>query len=202
MGPLLKTRTWLAAFILTTASCSTVGETSAFGATYPEYDRSEWKHWRDLDRDCQDARQEALISASEVEVSFKDAKSCKVVAGRWTDPYTGQVFTDPSDLDVDHIVALKDAHDSGGYAWTAEQKMRFANDPWNLIPVSASANRSKGSRGPDEWLPVNEAYRCSYLYRWEGMKEKYALSMSEGERAVVEYMIYSCESLHIPALPQ
>jgi len=70
---------------------------------YPEYLRKQWKHWSDADDDCQDTRQEVLIEESEIAVTFTDSDECRVLAGQWTDPYSGETFTDPRDLDVDHM---------------------------------------------------------------------------------------------------
>ena len=170
--------------------------------SFPAYKRSDWRHWTDADRDCQNERHELLIRKSEVEVAFADDKQCRVVSGRWRDPYTGSVFTDASQLDIDHVVALKDAHESGGHAWSKTQKKAFANDPYNMVPVSSSANRSKGSKGPDEWLPPNPEYRCEYIYWWRGTKERYGLSLSTRERALVDYMEHACLTGSIPPLPQ
>ncbi len=55
--------------------------------------RKDWKHWIDEDGDCQDTRQEALIVQSEIPVTFKTERKCKVASGRWTSRYTGQVFS-------------------------------------------------------------------------------------------------------------
>ena len=77
------------------------------------------------------------------------------MSGKWLDPYTGQIFTNPGDLDIDHMVPLAEAHRSGADTWTAEQREDYANDLFHtdgLIAVSASANRSKGSRDPSQWL--------------------------------------------------
>ena len=87
----------------------------------PAYQRSAWQHWVDEDGDCQDTRQEVLIAESLVPVTFTSASQCRVASGRWLDPYTGQTFTDPGQLDVDHLVPLENAHISGGWSWTLPQ---------------------------------------------------------------------------------
>jgi hypothetical protein len=172
---------------------------------FTEYNRRDWRHWIDEDRDCQDARQETLIAESRIPVSYTDEKQCRVLAGEWLDPYTNKVFTDPGDLDVDHMVALRDAHYSGGYAWDAGFKKLYANDlnnPDHLVAVSASANRSKGSRGPDEWLPPYAPYRCAYIEAWVGVKENWELTMEEGEAAAIGVMRAVCRESCVPPLPQ
>ncbi len=141
-----------------------------------EYSRDDWKHWIDEDGDGQDTRQEVLIEESLIPVVFDERG--RVVSGKWYDPYTGKYFTNPSDLDVDHVVPLKYAHDAGGYKWSSEKKQAFANeldDKNHLIAVSKSANRSKGSKSPLEWLPPNEDYRCEYIHIWISIKEKWQL---------------------------
>ena len=115
------------------------------------YSRKDWKHWTDEDHDCQDTRQEVLIEESEVPVTFETERGCKVLTGRWRCPYTGEVFANPRRLDVDHRIPLGAANASGGHAWNAGRKRAFANAldvEHHLIAVKASANRSKGKRGP------------------------------------------------------
>lgn len=156
------------------------------------YDRDAWPHWRDLDGDCQDARAEALISASRVQVTFRNGDRCVVESGLWIDPYSGQVFQDASELDVDHIVPLRHAHGHGGDRWPAARRARFANDPQNLLPVSASANRSKGAEGPDTWLPPQRSYWCDYGRRWAAIKAKYGLMVTPRERQALRELVGSC----------
>jgi hypothetical protein len=180
------------------SSCGMAGEEAMYS---PEYRRSDWSHWRDFDGDCQDARQEVLIGSSLEPVVFADRKGCRVSSGAWEDPYTGGIVRDAGSLDIDHVVTLKDAFDSGGFMWPKEKRVQFANDPENLLAVSASENRSKGSKGPDEWLPRNPEYRCEYISKWMGVKAKYDLSLNPCERSMVEYMMRSCGDGKVPSRP-
>lgn len=168
-------------FLLAVALVACFRQPPALGDTRINmvYDRSEWGRWSDEDNDCQDTRQEVLIAES-VEPPVLDPKGCAVVSGKWVDPYTGKTYTDPSDLDVDHMVPLKAAHDAGAYAWPLDKKKTYFNDvyhPQHLIAVGASANRSKGARGPSEWLPDVESYRCQYIKDWVTVKERWGLKV-------------------------
>ena len=119
----------------------------------PAYDRKAWKHWADEDRDCQNARHEVLIEASLSTVGFKSSKGCRVVSGSWNDPYSGRTITDATKLDIDHMVPLKEAHQSCAANWSRERKRAYANDlddPDPLIAVDRRLNRQKGAKDPAE----------------------------------------------------
>ena len=138
-------------------------------ADIPGYDRDEWRHWIDADSDCQDTRQEVLIAESRTAVSYVSSRECRAESGFWVGPYTGSTLNDPGGLDVDHMVPLANAHRSGGWAWDSARKAQYANDLGSenhLIAVQSSANRSKGSRGPDEWRPPKQDYWCEYAVDW------------------------------------
>jgi hypothetical protein len=155
----------------------------------PEYYRSHWKHWTDEDGDCQDTRAEVLIAESKIPVTFRDGDECdKVIEGSWEDPFTGQNFTDPGLLDIDHMVPLQNAHRSGGWNWTYENRQDYANSmvhPEHLIAVSRSANRSKSAQGPDTWLPPNEDFLCQYVQEWEAIKSRWNLTISASEAEAI-----------------
>lgn len=166
--------------LLILVSCSH----QAFQAPSTKYDRKDWPHWVDKDRDCQNTRQEILINRSYTDVKM-NKKGCTVTSGRWKDYYYPQVHTDAKNVDVDHLVPLKHAHDHGGAAWSRQQKEAFANDPENLVITFKSYNRKKGAKGIDEWLPVNHEYACKYIKDWQWVKSKYNLSIGPKEQNTI-----------------
>ncbi len=129
--------------------------------------------WADTDSDCQDSRAEALIETSSTPVVFDSSNGCRVVKGRWVSPFTGEVIQNSSSIDIDHVVPLRWAWDHGARTWSDEKRKAFANDPRNLWPVEASLNRSKGARGPTEWLPP--AGKCQYIARFLRITKLYGL---------------------------
>ena len=162
----------------------------------PDYDRGEWSHWSDDDGDCQDARQEALIAESETPVVYVNEDKCRVASGFWDGPYTGEVFTDPGDLDIDHMVPLANAQRSGGWAWSEDRKREYANDlsyEGHLIAVQASANRTKGSKGPEDWKPPERGYWCRYAVDWITIKNAWELTATGAEAEALAEMLETCE---------
>ena len=170
---------------------------SAVPATLPDYDRQDWKHWTDADRDCQDARNEVLIAESRTAVAYRTDRKCRVTTGEWLAPYTNTVVNDPGKLDVDHMVPLGNAHSSGAWSWSVEQRELYANyldDPQHLIAVTASANRSKGARGPDQWKPEERPYWCQYAVDWITIKDTWGLTVTQPEYDALVEMVNTCDS--------
>lgn len=150
------------------------------------YERSLFRHWVDADGDGCDTRREVLIDEAVIPPSV--SAGCSLSGGEWFSAYDGLTFTDPGDLDIDHVVALAEAWDSGAYAWDAARRRAFANDlgvPWSLIAVSASSNRSKSDKDPADWLPTNASVRCRYLGDWVAVKARWGLAVDDAERSVL-----------------
>ena len=165
---------------------------SAIPSNPPKYDRHDWKHWADADGDCQDARQEVLVAESRTAVSYQTDRRCRVTSGQWLAPCTGTIVTDLGKLDIDHMVPLRNAHLSGAWAWSAAQRERYANhlaDPQHLIAVTASANRSKGARGPEAWKPEDRSYWCQYAVDWTTIKDTWRLTVTPAERGAIAVML-------------
>ena len=164
----------------------------------PKYERSDYSHWADADGDCQDTRTEVLIAENIGTITYLTSSSCKVVTGSWNDPFTNTTFSTASRLDVDHMVPLKEAHESGAYLWSSTKKKEYANDlssSESLIAVSGSANRSKGSRDPAEWLPTNTSYYTTYAKNWASIKVKWELTADVDEIATLKSLLVSSGTL-------
>ena len=163
---------------------------------YVSYKRSLYRHWIDADGDCQKTRAEVLIRDDDDHVvEFKTNKRCRVIGGTWRDPYTGKIFHHWKKVDVDHVVPLKNAHDSGGWAWSKERRKKYANyleDENHLLTVSASENRKKGAKGPDQYMPPNQPYHCEYIRVWVKIKQDWELEMTEAEGETVQNILDQC----------
>ena len=154
------------------------------------------RHWEDHDRDCQDVRAEVLIEESRSSVSFATEKRCRVTGGEWLGPWSGEVFTDASDVDIDHHVPLGHAHVSGGWLWDADRKREYANDlsnPPSLQVTGASVNRSKGKKPPDAWRPEIRAGWCRYAADWIDVKSRWQLTVTHAETRALRDMLDSCD---------
>ena len=120
---------------------------------------------------------------------------CSIVGGTWFSAYDGVTTTDASSFDIDHMIPLKEAWDSGAHAWTSDRRQAFANDltlAESLIAVSASSNRSKSDRDPAEWMPTRTAYHCTYVVAWITVKKTWNLSVDEAEYRKLEQVLATC----------
>ena len=175
-------------------------------ATTPQadYDRDDWgSGWSDDDSDCINTRHEVLILESLLQAEM-GSSGCKVIGGQWFAAFTGTYVYDPGSLDIDHFVPLANAHASGGWAWSSADKRDYYNDltdPQHLVAVTASANRSKGSRGPDQWKPPDSSYWCQYAYSWADIKARWGLTATSSETNALLTMLEGCDKAPGTAIP-
>jgi len=161
------------------------------------YNRKNWRHWIDADRDGQDTRQEVLIAENLAHDSLTEYNedSSRITLGSWVCMFTGDTTTNPRDLDVDHFVPLKEAYLSGASVWSKEQKSAYANEMLSndnhLIAVMKGANRSKGAKDPSEWLPAIN--KCWYVTQWCLIKSIWDLGMDDKEDSFLnDFIIDEC----------
>ena len=164
------------------------------------YKRKLFIHWADLDGNGCDTREEVLMRDS-VSKPQVDSYRCYVVAGDWVSPYDGAKLGDRGDVDIDHVVALKEAWDSGAWAWSESQRKAYANDMTDrrtLIAVTDRVNVSKSDKDPSNWMPPLRSYWCTYLGDWISVKARWGLSMDQSEFGRINNLLVSdCSSLTI-----
>ena len=149
--------------------------------------------WLETDRAGCDVREIVLISeASSISQVNQD---CRPLDGVWLSWYDDKAFGDPSDLDIDHMVPLAEAHDSGAARWSDERKSAYANDlelPAALTAVSASSNRTKSADDPADWRPPLRSAWCRYAHDWIAVKVKWSLTADRAEVGALRVMLDTC----------
>ena len=157
------------------------------------YDRDLFNHWIDADRDGCNARREVLMIEA-VEPPTIGAR-CELIGGLWYSAFDGVTTDDDGSFDIDHLVALKEAWDSGAHGWDSDRRRAFANDldlPEALIAVTSTSNRSKGADDPAEWLPPLRSYHCQYVNDWMVVKIKWELSVDAREFSALRTVASNC----------
>ncbi len=156
------------------------------------YDRDLFRHWSDLDRNGCDTREDVLAT----ERAAGTVRGCRVVGGTWVSRYDGRTTSEARTFDIDHMVPLKEAWDSGAWRWDARTREAFANDvgySGSLIAVTASSNRTKSDRDPTEWLPDRDV--CWYAKTWVAVKYRWRLAVDSAEKSALTRILRGCPPL-------
>ena len=125
--------------------------------------------------------------------SLSDVSGCDIATGKWRSYYDGVVWTDAADIDIDHLVPLAEAWDSGARRWTAGTRTRYANDlgdPRPLVAVTDNVNQSKSDQDPAEWMP--ERGKCRYVREWVAVKIRWRLTVNRAEKRVLRNRAADC----------
>lgn len=167
------------------------------------YDRDAFgPRWADVDRNGCDTRND-ILRRDLVDERFRPGtRGCVVLSGTLAEPYTGRVVTfrksDPSAVQIDHVVSLSDAWQTGAQQWAPEQRRRFANDPLNLLAVDGRANSAKSDANAASWLPPSRAYRCPMVARQIAVKARYRLWVIPAEQAAMARVLAACPGQRLP----
>ena len=165
------------------------------------YTRAQFPTWSDLDRNGCDTRNE-ILKRDLTMVSFKaGTRDCKVISGSLIDPYSGKVIvfsSTKSTIDIDHVVALSNAWQTGAAYFDKTKRQQIANDPLNLLAVDYSLNRQKGDGDAATWLPPLKSYRCDYVARQIAVKAKYGLWVTSPEKDAIVKILEKCVGQKIP----
>lgn len=157
------------------------------------YERDSFKHWVDEDDDSCTTRAEVLLA--EAATTPEQGARCSLSGGSWLSYYDEAEVTDAKKLDIDHMVPLAEAWDSGAHDWTPERREAYANDlgsDRSLVAVTAKTNRSKADRDPAQWMPPSESATCTYLVDWTATKLRWALTMDDTEKTALLELAEPC----------
>lgn len=165
-----------------------------------KYKRTEWKHWISYETPCWTTREEVLDRQAEKgSVTYLDkddketkdkSKACSIKSGVWIDPYSKETIKDPTKLDIDHTGALSWTAKAGGQEWDKQKKQDYANDFDHLVATTAKENRTKGDKGPSEWMP--ESSKCEYAKVYTHIVKKYKLNLNKADKDTLEKALNSC----------
>lgn len=162
------------------------------------YDRSLFNHWVSQGNGC-DTRDVVLAR----EVIDGKVNGCEVT-GTWVSIYDNVTVTNPGELDIDHMVPLKEAWVSGASTWDSATREAYANDldgPYSLIAVTASSNRSKSDQDPTTWKPSN-LDACEYVARWVSVKHRWNLAVDTSEKSAILSVLSWCDGDYtLPSVP-
>ncbi len=177
---------------LTTA----IGDLTVAGEVRTGYSRDLFPHWVDADGDGCSTRNEVLVAEADDPVSV--GSGCSLSGGRWYSYYDRVSWTDPADVDIDHMVPLAEAWDSGARSWTTATRQAFANDlgdSRSLVGVTDDVNQAKGDQDPATWLPQYD--RCRYLREFVAVKLRWRLSVDAAEKQAMSSLASSCTNTTI-----
>lgn len=135
--------------------------------------------------DCYNTRAKVLIRDSLKPVIFKKENPCSVIAGSWVDPYAGAEFTDAQDIQIDHMVPLKEAYIAGAYKWTFKERCLYGNYlgyKGHLIAVDGEENNQKSDQTPIDYIPPKKDYLCTYAKDWLTIKALWGLTFTKDEK--------------------
>jgi hypothetical protein len=154
------------------------------------YDRDLFPTWDTISGTCN--TRETVLKRDGTNVVVNS--SCAATSGSWYSPYDGATWTAASDLDIDHVVPLKNAWISGAWAWTTSKRESFANDLTDpqLIAVTDNVNQSKSDQSPDSWKPPLSSYYCTYARMWVRVKYVWSLTVTSAEKSALTSMLGTC----------
>lgn len=161
----------------------------------PNYNRKEqFGRWINDPEDdtCFNTRAKVLQRDSARSVIFKDTNKCVVQSGLWNDPYTGNALQNAEEIQIDHLVALKNAYTSGAYKWNFKTRCLYANYmglKTHLLSVDGIENMKKGDKGPENYMPPNPELACTYLKSWLTVKFLWSLRMTQSEAIAISKLM-------------
>ena len=169
------------------------------------YSRSQFgQAWADVDRNGCDTRND-MLKRDLTNIEFKvKTRECVVLSGVLLDRYSGETINfvrgnvTSMEVQIDHVVALSNAWQTGAFKLTLMQRTAFANDPLNLFAVKGRLNSQKGDGDAATWLPPLKSFRCTYVAQQIAVKAKYSLWVTAPEKEAMTRILAACPNQTLP----
>ena len=190
-----------------TKTAVAVLETLAVKGRAPKtgYERSQFgPTWSDVDRNGCDTRNDILYRDLTSKTFKSGTQNCVVLTGVLIDPYSGEKISfvrgvgSSMDVQIDHVVALSNAWQTGAFKLGYDKRLAFANDPMNLLAVKGRLNSQKGDGDAATWLPPRKDIRCAYVAQQIVVKAKYKLWVTSAEKAAMVALLTKCPGFKAP----
>jgi len=168
------------------------------------YDRDQFgQRWADTNRNGCDTRNDILQRDLKNIIYKPGTRNCVVASGELLDPYSGKIINfvrgnvTSMEVQIDHVVALSNAWQTGAFKLSLAKRTEFANDPLNLLAVQGRLNSQKGDGDAATWLPPLKSYRCKYVARQIGVKAKYDLWVTPPEKSAMQSILAKCPNQEV-----
>jgi hypothetical protein len=169
------------------------------------YTRAQFgQRWADIDRNGCDTRNDILKRDLTGEIFKEKTRQCVVLSGTLIDPFSGENINfvrgniTSMEVQIDHVVALSNAWQTGAFKLTLKERTVFANDPMNLLAVKGRLNSQKSDGDAATWLPPLKSYRCDYVLRQIAVKIKYKLWFTAPEKEAMVRILNTCPEKPLP----
>jgi hypothetical protein len=154
--------------------------------------------WADVDRNGCDTRND-ILKRDLTDLVFKaGTRNCLVLSGTLVDRYSGETINfvrgnvTSMEVQIDHVVALSNAWQTGAFKLSVAQRTALANDPLNLFAVKGRLNSQKSDGDAATWLPPLKSFRCAYVSQQIAVKAKYGLWVTAPEKAAMVSILSKC----------
>ena len=169
------------------------------------YSRDEFgQTWADVNRNGCDTRND-ILKRDLISITYKPkTRDCVVLTGVLEDKYSGETINfvrgniSSMDVQIDHVVALSNAWQTGAFKLTRIERTALANDPLNLFAVKGRLNSQKSDGDAATWLPPLKSYRCAYVAQQIAVKAKYSLWVTAPEKSAMVGILAKCPSQELP----
>lgn len=160
--------------------------------------------WTDVNRNGCDTRND-ILKRDLTEITYKPkTRDCVVLTGVLADRYSGETINfvrgniTSMEVQIDHVVALSNAWQTGAFKLSIAQRTALANDPLNLFAVKGRLNSQKGDGDAATWLPPLKSYRCAYVAQQIAVKAKYSLWVTAPEKSAILGILAKCPNQQLP----